>query len=238
MRFARWVMLAVVVCVLFLCVGYTMGERVALVVEVGATLLYNNSVGNDWNNTYSVIYNGRTYSCGSGGSFTISYELGNAVEIYTCIVEEDDSMPDKQSDSFYTSFSQSDVCNGRATTWTHNLTVVENGGRYKGNTAEWEVEYTFYVVPPTPTPKPTASPTPRPTIRPTERPARTLPPSPSKTTTPSATLPPGVTITNDKDDTRSMVEVAVVLGSVFLFGIASFIKYEIDEAKENRNKKK
>lgn len=245
MRFARWVVLAVVVCVLFLCVGYTRGELVRLVVEVEATLIYNNSVGSDWNNTYSVIYYGDTYSCSKNDTFTILYRLGDELEIYTRIVEEDDSMPDKNSESFYASFSESDVCNGRATTWTHNLMVVENGGRYKGNTAEWEVEYTFYVVPPTPTPKPTASPTPKPTVKPTERPERTLPPSPSKTTTPknieaetTQTHSPAVTITNDGYITVSIVDAGLVLALVFLVGLAAYLIYAIALERKERDEKK
>lgn len=177
-------MLAVVVCVLFLCVGYTRGELVRLVVTVDATLLYNNSVGDDWENTYSVIYYGETYSRSKNDTFTILYRLGDELEIYTSVVEYDDSMSDKNSASLVTRFYESDICNGNTKSWSCNLEVTENGGRYKNNTAAWEVVYTFQVVPPTPTPKPTASPTPKPTVKPTEKPARTLPPSPSKTATP------------------------------------------------------
>lgn len=173
MKVMRWVMLAAVICALGLCTGYKAGATVTLTVKVEAQLEYNDHVGNDWSNTYSVIYNGKTHTCKSGGEMSFSYRLGDQLELRTDIVERD-SVDDCASYSSYVSLSASDAHSGVGHRYTHSVVVTENRGRYAGNTAEWEVKYTFYVVQPTATP----------TLAPTLRPERTLPPSPSKTATP------------------------------------------------------
>ena len=174
MKAVRWVMLAAVICVLGLCTGYKAGTTVTLTVKVEAQLEYNHHVGNDWSNTYSVVYNGKTHTCKSGGEMSFSYRLGDQLELRTNIVERD-SVDDCASYSSYESLSASDVRYGVGYRCTHNVVVTENRGRYAGNTAEWSVWYTFY------SDQPAAA---TPTLAPTLRPERTLPPSPSKTATP------------------------------------------------------
>ena len=173
MKAVRWVKLAAVICALGLCTGYKAGATVTLTVKVEAQLEYNHHVGNDWSNTYSVVYNGKTHTCKSGGEMSFSYRLGDELELRTDIVEMD-SVDDCASYSSYVSLSASDARSGVGHRYTHSVVVTENRGRYAGNTAEWEVKYTFYVVAPTATP----------TLAPTLRPDRTLPPAPSKTATP------------------------------------------------------
>lgn len=170
-------------CALFLCVGYSDGSYVDMTLEVDAELVYNNHVGDDWNNTYMVIYDGKNVSCASGGKTTFRYRLGSQLEIYTYICEYDDANSDVGSHSQYTSFSADDVCDGNSYGWIHSVYVTENGGRYKWNTAQWDVTYTFYVEP-SPTPKPTARPTAKPyvlpeKVHPTSTPKPTATPEPT-----------------------------------------------------------
>ncbi len=196
MKAVRWGMLAAVICALGLCTGYKAGTTVTLTVKVEAQLEYNHHVGNDWSNTYSVVYNGKTHTCKSGGEMSFSYRLGDQLELRTDIVERD-SVDDCASYSSYVSLSASDARSGVGHRYTHSVVVTENRGRYAGNTAEWEVKYTFYVVAPTATP--TLAPTKKPPISNgtaynrdlldvggavAATPERTLPPSPSKTATP------------------------------------------------------
>lgn len=162
---------------LLMCKSNAAWDYVTLTVDVDAELVYNNSVGSDWRNRYCVIYNGKTYSCASGESVEIFYKLGAQLEIYTYICEYDDANSDVGSYSQNTSFSKSDICDGNSCGWIHTVYVREDAGRYTGNTAQWDVTYTFYVVPsPTPTPKPYVLPE---KVRPTG--------TPEPTNTPEAT---------------------------------------------------
>lgn len=197
MKAVRWVMLAAVVCALGLCTGYKAGATVTLTVKVEAQLEYNHHVGDDWSNTYSVVYNGKTHTCKSDGEMSFSYKLGDELEIRTNIVERD-SVDDCASYSSYVSLSASDVRYGVGYRQTHSVVVTENRGRYAGNAAEWEVWYTFYSDQPAAA-TPTLAPTKKPSISNgtaynrdlldvggavAATPERTLPPSPSKTATP------------------------------------------------------
>lgn len=207
-------MMCCVPCALFVCDGYAAWDYVTLTVEVDAELVYNNHVGDDWNNGYYVIYNGHNYSCASGDSMTIFYKLGAQLEIYTYICEYDDASSDVGSYSDYHTFSEGDICDGNSCGWIHTVYVTENGGRYKGNTAQWDVTYKFYVEP-TPTPKPTA----KKTITP--KPAATAKPTTKPTTKPTATPEP--TPAEDVSETSGsnvrMWICVVVLLALFFGGI-------------------
>lgn len=138
--------------------GYETGDRVDLILSVEEELIYNNSVGNEWDNWHSVRYNGEKYYCSPGRSITIPYYLGDTIEIHS-YVEESDSYPDIAYHSNWDSFSADEARDGVYRGWTHTLTVVEDRGRYAGNSAQWEVSFIFEIDPePTPRPSPTSTP--------------------------------------------------------------------------------
>lgn len=183
MRAKRVLVVFALCCALFICNGYAAWDYVTLMVDVDAELVYNNHVGDDWCNRYCVICNGTQYSCASGESMTVLYKIGWELEIYTYICEADDASSDVGSYSQTTSFSESDICDGNSCGWIHTVYVTENGGRYKGNTAQWDVTYTFYVTP-SPTPRPTARPTAKPYVLP-EKVHPTSTPNPTNTPEPT-----------------------------------------------------
>lgn len=240
MKAKRVLVVFVLCCALFMCNGYAAWDYVTLTVDVDAELVYNNSVGSDWRNRYCVIYNGKTYSCASGESVEIFYKLGAQLEIYTYICEYDDANSDVGSYSQNTSFSKSDICDGNNCGWIHTVYVREDAGRYTGNTAQWDVTYTFYVVPsPTPTPKPYVLPE---KVRPTSTPEPTTTPDTTATPvtwfkpTPKTTDAPMIDFLMDEDAEDELLDAendgdgAGVLIFVILAGAVSWIVYAIEEA--------
>lgn len=236
-------------CALFICNGYAAWDYVTLMVDVDAELVYNNHVGDDWCNRYCVICNGTQYSCASGESMTVLYKIGWELEIYTYICEADDASSDVGSYSDYHSFSESDICDGNSCGWIHTVYVTENGGRYKGNTAQWDVTYTFYVKP-TPTPRPTAKKTithkPAETIKATPTPRPTN--APEATTTPvtwfKPTPEPDIDFLADADtvattsDAENDGDGAAVLIFVILVGAISWLVFAYEEAEKRQKHQK
>lgn len=230
MRAKRFLVVFALCFALFICNGYAAWDYVTLMVDVDADLVYNNHVGDDWCNSYCVIYNGNTYSCASGESMEIFYKLDAPLEIYTYICEADDASSDVGSYSQTTSFSESDICDGNSCGWIHTVYVTENGGRYKGNTAQWDVTYTFYVK---------SSPTPRPTARPTAKPY-VLPEKVHPTSTPKPTATPEPTPEPEAKKASTFERVAGVAFLVLYFGsmVIEFGMMPIIEWTERRRKKK
>lgn len=223
MRAKRFLVVFALCFALFICNGYAAWDYVTLMVDVDAELVYNNHVGDDWCNRYCVICNGTQYSCASGESMTVLYKIGWELEIYTYICEADDASSDVGSYSQTTSFSESDICDGNSCGWIHTVYVTENGGRYKGNTAQWDVTYTFYVKP-TPTPRPTARPTAKPYVLP-EKVHPTSTPKPTATPEPEETPEPE----SETGNGRSDAWVLVFIVAVWLFSMGSYVVKEIEE---------
>lgn len=96
-------------------------------VKICERILYNNSVGTDWHTVYSCDDSYIT----SGQRWTVPLDTTKTITIDATITEND-KWPDIStsilsvvlSDAFETSTS---------------ITVTENKGRYKGNTAVWEI---------------------------------------------------------------------------------------------------
>lgn len=134
-----------IIAAMLLCgAAYKTGDKVDLIMTVEEELVYNNSVGNDWDNWYSVRYRGEKYYCDPGESITIPYYIGDEIEIHS-YVEEADSYPDITYYSNWDSFSAEEATEGVSRGWVHTLTVRENRGSYIGNTAQWEVTFRFSI---------------------------------------------------------------------------------------------
>ncbi len=96
-------------------------------VSISASLRHNNSVGNDWRKVYTC--EGSTIS--SGKRWTVPLDTVKTVVIDATITEGD-KWPDVGSGSLSV-----DLVDGFES--STSITITENKGRYKGNTAEWEI---------------------------------------------------------------------------------------------------
>jgi hypothetical protein len=104
-----------------------------------AKLISNDSVGDEW--SYSIKVNNNTYS-----SFNekITIELdGDNIPVEFIASEYDKSKSDIGMNSIVLPYSE--IIKGEALTFTKQVVVTENGGRYSGNSAI--VEFTLRVNP-------------------------------------------------------------------------------------------
>ena len=104
-------------------------------VTITATCTSNNSVGNDWVKTFSV--DGDTIKSGD----IVAFHKNDKLKIYTKIIEHDNGKNDVGDKTTTHKVTSTEFSNGFTVTQT--ITVVENGGRYDGNTATWKVKYKF-----------------------------------------------------------------------------------------------
>lgn len=101
------------------------------VITYSASLVKNNSVGNDWER--GLKYNGETISSGS----RITHDPQTSLSL-TAFAIEDDSYDDKGSANV--TFDCLEI--GQKKTKQVSVIVRENKGRYKGNTAKWTFDIT------------------------------------------------------------------------------------------------
>lgn len=94
----------------------------------------NNHVGNEWG--FGSMVNKKELS--EGDSIEISTTLTGKLTIVS-IAEEQDKYPDYGSKTL--SVSVSKLKANKDTTYTSNVTVTENRGRYSGNSAVWKFTY-------------------------------------------------------------------------------------------------
>ena len=108
-----------------------------IVVTISNTLIKNNSVGNEW---YIENYANNTFVDRVG---RITLKFGNPITVETYIAE-DDTWPDSAKNKYSHTFSREELINGCSITQT--TYVIENNGRYVGNSAKWETKYDFKAV--------------------------------------------------------------------------------------------
>lgn len=94
-----------------------------------------NQVGNEWLTEYSI--SGNAIKSGS----TIVLNEKDKLKIVTTITELDDSSDDVGKAKTTHTVTKKELESGFTVSQT--ITVTENGGRYKGKSAKWEVEYIF-----------------------------------------------------------------------------------------------
>ncbi|OAB43691.1 hypothetical protein [Paenibacillus antarcticus] len=96
---------------------------------VSATLVQNNSVGNEW--WWGGFVNGKELSDGS--SVTIKADSNGSIKLRAEAQEQDKYPDDGATNATVKLSSFKSSINKKMT-----VTVVENRGRYSGNTAKWE----------------------------------------------------------------------------------------------------
>ena len=96
-------------------------------VSISASLLHNNSVGNDWRKAYTC----EGFPIDNHKRWTVPLDTVKTVVIDAAITEGD-----KWPDIGFGSLSV-DLVDGFTASTT--ITVTENKGRHQGNTAEWEI---------------------------------------------------------------------------------------------------
>ena len=110
-----------------------------MAVTVTARLMNNNSVGDDWELDFSVKTT-REYKLKLSTKHTVYVSPGGLLKVNSKI-RESDSIDDFTSKSGYKFISTSNIFQGFKL--KYEIPVKENRGRYAGNTAYWEVTYTF-----------------------------------------------------------------------------------------------
>jgi len=108
-------------------------SNITLNISYDAYLSYNNHVGNEW--SYSADISG-TYT-NDGNNIIVN--SGDTITI-NCYVSESDSVMDYGYNSF--TIDPSKLSKGKST-YTCDVVVRENRGRYSGNTAGWT--FTFEI---------------------------------------------------------------------------------------------
>ncbi len=114
--------------------AYSASKTKVNVTLQSVTCIENNHVGNEWGYGATVskkaIYEGQTVEITTTptGKITI-----------VSMAEEDDSYPDYGSKTLTVSVSK--LKTNTITKYTSNVTVVENRGRYSGNSAVWKFTY-------------------------------------------------------------------------------------------------
>ena len=106
------------------------------IITVDFNMEYNHHVGNDWLCSAKV---GRS-NIAPGGAQIAVYE-GQEVHLSARCVEHDDGAPDVGESECYIVIEKEDLNDSFYV--TDEVFITENGGRYKGNTAKYNVTYYF-----------------------------------------------------------------------------------------------
>jgi len=102
-------------------------ETLVISITYETTIVSNNSVGNEW---YSdLYYNGETIS----QPFNLSLKADQSVAFEASVMEYDEGSSDYGKASV--TIKASDFNDGKLHEYTRDITVAEDGGRYKGNKA-------------------------------------------------------------------------------------------------------
>jgi hypothetical protein len=109
--------------------------KYAITVKFSAVkMVSNKSVGNSW--SHIVATSGKTLK--TGKSYKLTKKSTESISI-TCKSTENDKIPDIGSTTITAKVS---ALKTGTTTYTKNVTVVENRGRYSGNKAVWKYTVT------------------------------------------------------------------------------------------------
>lgn len=111
--------------------------KIKLQVTLNKNLLHNNSVGNDW--FFDIKVNGSKFAYNEKEKNMI-VDYNTNIET-NAIVVESDKVSDEGRASLDIPVSNINFSTGSS--YTLPVTVVENHGRYSGNSAEWEIVFTF-----------------------------------------------------------------------------------------------
>ncbi|AIQ63832.1 hypothetical protein PSTEL_12780 [Paenibacillus stellifer] len=132
-KISKTVLLLVMALVLLTQPVAAAGKTVKVKVTfVSATLVENNHVGNEW--WWGGYVNGKELE--EGSSVTLDVSSAGTIKLQA-EAQELDKIPEEGSKSATVKVSSITS----AVTKSLNVTVVENRGRYSGNTATWKFEF-------------------------------------------------------------------------------------------------
>ncbi len=110
------------------------GKSASLTVTPSAVCKDENHIGSNWTQEFSV--NGRKVSEGS----KVTLAVGDTLTV-KAVITDNDSNPDVGENTATRTVTQNDL--DRGFKMTMKVSVTENGGRYKGETADWTVTFAF-----------------------------------------------------------------------------------------------
>lgn len=113
------------------------GQTKVKVTLIGADLVENNHVGNEWR--WAGYVNGKELQ--EGSSTTLSVSSSGTIKL-TVKAEEQDKIPEEGEKAATLKVSSLKSSQTKAL----NVTVVENRGRYSGNTATWKFTFKIEVI--------------------------------------------------------------------------------------------
>ena len=108
-----------------------------MTLNINTECISNNYVGSDW--VFKCSVNDKSVSCDS--SNTVYLNSNSIVTFQTVIMEQDDSINDVGSNTGIYIPSILELFKGFE--FSHEITVVEKGGRNTGNKAVWKITYLF-----------------------------------------------------------------------------------------------
>lgn len=127
-----------ILCIIISCNLFTVGaatSKVKVTIKLDSIeCVENNHVGNEW--AFGCTVNKKELA--EGDSITISTTSSGKISIVSS-GEEEDSIPDIGSKTL--SIPVSKLKAKKDTTYTSQVTVTENRGRYSGNKAIWKFTY-------------------------------------------------------------------------------------------------
>lgn len=127
----RKLILLVILFVLTSIYAFSSGFEIAF---SNPLLIQNNHVGNEWQQFF--IINSNSYSIYTSHNF----ELPNGSFPIQVVVVEEDGKPDIGSTTVL--IDPRELTIQKQMKYEVVVTVTENGGRYKDNTAQWELSFT------------------------------------------------------------------------------------------------
>ena len=133
-RVISFLLIIILILPFFTSGAYSASNTKVKVTLQSVTCIENNHVGNDWGYGATVnkkaIYEGQTVEISTTptGKITI-----------VSMAEEDDSYPDYGSKTLTVSVSKLKA--NKSYNYTSKVTVIENRGRYSGNSAVWKFTY-------------------------------------------------------------------------------------------------
>lgn len=133
------IVICFVACLILLCgfVGYLIYEmnctHGVYEINISAVCVSNNSVGNEWFKTFTM--DGKAFS----SSDMVIAPIESETKILTATITEKDKYSDSASKDILIPLKNNTVKMTK-------ITVVEQGGRFDSNTAEWEIKISVKLI--------------------------------------------------------------------------------------------
>ncbi|ACL77753.1 hypothetical protein [Ruminiclostridium cellulolyticum] len=133
-RILSFLLIITLILTCFTNLAYSAANTKVKVTLKSVVCIKNDHVGNEWG--FGATVNKKTIY--EGETIEISTTPKGKITIVS-MAEEDDSYPDYGSKTLAVSVSKLKA--NKSTNYTSNVTVIENRGRYSGNSAVWKFTY-------------------------------------------------------------------------------------------------